>query len=170
MNTALTRRLFLRQSTLGALGLSAAGALSGPNVLRAADASRKLNCVQVGCGNRANTHLEWLITESKDNLVAIVDPDEKRHAAVKTWLKSKGYDGEKLQVFTDYRVMFDKIGKSLDAVFVATPNHHHALVAARAIDLGKGVFCEKPLTHTIAEARLLRRLAAEAKAPTQMGN
>ena len=70
-------------------------------------------------------HLDWLVTQSKDNLVAIVDADEKNHAKVKRWLEGKEQDPAKLQVFTDYRVMFDKIGKQIDAVFIATPNHHH---------------------------------------------
>ena len=110
------------------------------------------------------------MTQSKDNVVAIVDPDEKRHAAVKRWMQSKGQDCDKLQTFTDYRVMFDKIGKDVDAVFVATPNHHHALPSMIAMELGKGVYCEKPLCHDIAEARKLAEMARNSKAPTQMGN
>jgi hypothetical protein len=66
--------------------------------------------------------------------------------------------------------MFEKIGKDIDAVFIATPNHHHAAAATMAIELGKGVYCEKPLCHDIAESRKLRELARHAKAPTQMGN
>jgi hypothetical protein len=66
--------------------------------------------------------------------------------------------------------MFDKIGKQLDAVFIATPNHHHALPAMLAMQMGKAVFCEKPLSHDIAESRKLRAMARESKAPTQMGN
>ena len=116
------------------------------------------------------THLDWAVNQSKDNLVAIVDADEKNLAKVKQWLADKGQDPAKLQTFTDYRVMFDKIGKQMDCVFIATPNHHHALPAMLAMQLGKGVYCEKPLTHDIAEARKLRAMAREAKAPTQMGN
>jgi predicted dehydrogenase len=126
--------------------------------------------VQIGCGGRAMEHLNWVVTQSKDHLVALVDPDEKRHAAVKRWLQSKEQDPEKVQVFTDYRTMFDKIGKQIDAVFIATPNHHHAPASMLAMDLGKAVYCEKPLCHDIAEARMLREMAAKSKAPTQMGN
>ena len=64
------------------------------------------------------------------------------------------------QGFTDYRKMFDKLGKQIDAVFIATPNHHHALPAMIAMQLGKGVYCEKPLCHDIAEARKLAEMAA----------
>ena len=74
-------------------------------------------------------------------------------------------DPDKTQVFTDYRVMYDKMGKELDVVVVATPNHHHALASMLAMNLGKAVYCEKPLTHDIAEARMLRKMAAELKAP-----
>jgi hypothetical protein len=66
--------------------------------------------------------------------------------------------------------MYDKLGKELDAVVVATPNHHHALASMLAMNLGKAVYCEKPLTHDIAEARKLREMARQSKAPTQMGN
>ena len=62
---------------------------------------------------------------------------------VKKWLEGKGPDPAKLQVFTDYRVMFDKIGKQIDAVFIATPNHHHAPAAMMAMQLGKGGLLRK---------------------------
>ena len=117
-----------------------------------------------------SAHIDWIVNESKDNLYAIVDPDEKRHAEVKRWLQNKGKDAADLQVFTDYRVMFDKISKQIDAVFIAAPNHHHAPAAMLAMEANKGVYCEKPLCHDIAEARKLRKMAAQSKAPTQMGN
>src|SRR5260370_26407456 len=66
--------------------------------------------------------------------------------------------------------MFDKIGKQLDAVVIATPNHHHAPASMLAINLGKAVYCETPLTHDIAESRKLREMAKHSKAPAQMGN
>jgi predicted dehydrogenase len=113
------------------------------------------------------THLGAAIDE---NLVAIVDPDEKRHAFVKKWATDKGKDVEKARVFKDYREMFDKMGGSIDAVFIATPNHHHALAATLALQAGKAVYCEKPLCHDIGEARRLGDLARKSKAPTQMGN
>src|SRR6516225_6795066 len=124
----LNRRAFLKRTAFSS------ALLAGLPSLRTlgADSARKLNCVQIGCGGRGMSHLEWLVTQSKDNLVAIVDPDEKRHAAIKKWLADKGPDPDKLQVFTDYRRMFEKIGKDLDAVFIATPNHHHASAATMA--------------------------------------
>ncbi|HEV2390744.1 MAG TPA: Gfo/Idh/MocA family oxidoreductase [Verrucomicrobiae bacterium] len=169
MKSIINRRLFLKRSLATAGTLSASHLLSFPNLL-AQDAGRKLNCAQIGCGGRAMTHLDWLVNESKDNVVALVDPDERRHAVVKRWLQKKGQDPDKVEVFTDYRVMFDKIGKSIDAAFIATPNHHHAPASILAMEAGKAVYCEKPLTHDIAEARRVRQMAAQSKAPAQMGN
>ncbi len=170
MNTALTRRSFLKRSALAAGAFSASGFLPVPNLLAAARPGGKLNCVQIGCGVRGMNHLDWLVNQSKDNLIAVVDPDEKSHAKVKQWLQSKEQDPSKLRCFTDYRPMFDQLGKELDAVFIAAPNHHHTLPAMIAMQLGKAVFCEKPLCHDIAEARKLRDMARQSKAPTQMGN
>jgi predicted dehydrogenase len=170
MHFALNRRSFLKRTALAAGAVSAGHLLPFPNLLAAPSPGTKLNCVQIGCGGRGMNHLDWVVTQSQDNLVAIVDADEKNHAKVKRWLAGKGQNLAQLQVFTDYRVMFDKIGKQIDAVCVATPNHHHALPAMMAMHLGKAVFCEKPLTHDIGEARKLRALARQSKAPTQMGN
>jgi predicted dehydrogenase len=171
MKTALNRRTFLKRAALGTAALSVTRRLAGPNLLAAEDPGRKLDCVQIGCGGRGlEAHLDWLVRHSKDNVVAIVDPDEKRHAEVKRFLQGNELDPSKLQTFTDYRVMFDKIGTSIDAVFIATPNHHHAPAALLAMQLGKAVYCEKPLCHDIAEARKLRQMARESKAPAQMGN
>jgi predicted dehydrogenase len=167
MNFALNRRSFLKRTALAA---SAFRILPAPNLLAAANPGNKLNCVQIGCGGRGMNHLEWLVTQSNDNLIGIVDPDEKRHARVKKWLQGKEQNPDKLQVFTDYRTMFDKLGKQIDALFIATPNHHHAPAAMIALQLGKAVYCEKPLCHDIAEGRKLRALAAQSKAPAQMGN
>ncbi len=167
MNPGLNRRSFLRRAALAAGALSAARFLPGPNLLGAPGAGRKLNCVQIGCGGRGMTHLNATLNE---NLVALVEVDEKRHAAVKKWLQAKDHDPAKLQLFTDYRRMFDQIASQIDAVFIATPNHQHALPAMIAMQLGKNVYCEKPVCHDIAEARELRAMARRSQVATQMGN
>src|SRR5690348_11510822 len=149
----LNRRLFLKRTALTAGAISSTSLLSAPNLLASSGRSDKVNCVQIGCGIRGMNHLDWVVNTSHENLVAIVDPDEKAHAKVKRWLQGKQQDPDKLQVFTDYRVMYDKIGKQIDAVFIATPNHHHAAAAMLAMHLNKGVYCEKPLCHDISEAR-----------------
>ncbi|HYG36931.1 MAG TPA: Gfo/Idh/MocA family oxidoreductase, partial [Clostridia bacterium] len=158
------------RTAMAAGAVTAGHFFASPNLLAAPGANSKLNCVQIGCGGRGMDHLNWVVNTSQDNLLAIVDPDEKTHAKVKKWLQDKKKDPEKVQVFTDYRQMFDKIGKQIDVVFIASPNHHHALPAMMAMDLDKGVYCEKPLCHDIAEARQLRKMARKSKAATQMGN
>ena len=112
-------------------------------------------------------HLEGA---EKERFVGLVEVDDNRPAAVKKWMQRKGGDADKIQVFTDYRRMFDAIGKEIDAVFIATPNHQHALPAMIAMQLGKNVYCEKPVCHDIAEARAMRAMAAKTKVATQMGN
>src|SRR5215469_1088578 len=169
MSSALTRRSFLKHAAQTA-GVVSTGVLGFPNLLAALNPGQKLNCVQIGCGIRSRVHLDWLVNQSQDNLVALVDPDDAQLQKTKDWLSRHGGDPSKLKVFSDYRVMFDKIAKEIYAVFVATPNHHHAPASAIAMQLGKGVFCEKPLCHDISEARHLREMARQAKAPTQMGN
>ena len=74
------------------------------------------------------------------------------------------------QVFSDYREMLDKLHGKIDAVFVATPDHHHAPASMLAMRLGKHVYCEKPLTHSIFEARQLTLAARQYKVATQLGN
>ena len=168
MKLSLTRRSFLRHSIGTAGVLSALGAFPHLNLLAEAD-SKKLKCVQIGCGGRGMTHLDAL-AKSGDILAAIVDPDAQRHPKVFAWLKSRQMASDQVQVFTDYRAMFDKMGKEIDAVFIAAPNHHHALPALLAMQLGKSVYCEKPVCHSIAEARLMREVARQRKVTTQMGN
>lgn len=162
MNIKLTRRSFLKQSALAAGVVSAAPF----NILHAANAGEKIRCVQIGCGGRGMSHLAATLDE---NLAALVEVDEKRHDVVRKLLTDKGRDTSKLQVFTDYRKMFDKLGRQIDAVFIATPNHHHALPATIAMQLGINVYCEKPVCHDIGEARALRAMAAKTKVATQMG-
>jgi predicted dehydrogenase len=168
MHSKLNRRSFIKRSALAA---GAAPFLTFPHISSAAALKQKLNCVQVGCGGRAMTHLEQVYVVHRQNLAAIVDPDEKRHGRVANYLKGKGVDAGNMQTFTDYRVMFDKMGKNLDAVFVTAPNHHHAAVAMMALERGINVYCEKPLCHDIASARRLREAASKYNnVATQMGN
>ncbi len=171
MKANLNRRSFLKRTALAAGALSATRLLPGPNILAATGTIDKLNCVQIGCGGRGmSAHLDQVVNRHQQNLYAIVDPDANRHAEVKGWLQRHNLDGDKLQVFTDYRPMFDKIGKQIDAVFIAAPNHHHAPAAMIAMQLGKNVYCEKPVCHDVAEAREMREMAARSKVATQMGN
>jgi predicted dehydrogenase len=157
------RRTFLKRAVLTGGALSANQLFSNPSILRAAGSGGKLNCVLIGCGGRGKAHLAAIKGE---NLLAVVDPDEKRLAAA----QASREGGAKVQGFTDYRKMFDQLGKQIDAVFIATPNHQHALPSMIAMQLGKGVYCEKPLCHDIGEARKMAEMAAHYKVATQMGN
>ena len=148
--------------------MAASQLFPAPGILRAAAFRNKLNCVLIGCGGRGlEAHIGNVASE---NLVALVDPDENQLAMAQRWLSEKGSNAEKVQTFADYRQMFDQIQKQIDAVFIAAPNHHHALATMIAMQLGKGVYCEKPLCHDIAETRRVAEMARKCKVPTQMGN
>lgn len=122
--------------------------------------SDKLNIAGIGVGGVGRRNLTNMNTE---NIVALCDVDWKY--AAKTF-----NDYPKAQRFKDWRVMFDEIGKSIDGVMVATPDHTHAGVAAHAITLGKHAYVQKPLTHSVYESRLLTKLAEKHQVATQMGN
>lgn len=160
MSKKISRADFLKTS---AAGLAAMTVVPG-NVMGAAFGhkapSDKLNIAGVGIGGRGSAVLDDL---KEENIVALCDTD---------WNYAKGtFDRfSKAQRFWDWREMYDKIANQIDAVMCATPDHTHALVAANAMELGKHVYCEKPLTHTVYESRLLTKLAAKNGVATQMGN
>jgi predicted dehydrogenase len=122
--------------------------------------SEKLNIALVGVGGKGRSNTRNL---SSENIVALCDVDEKR--AAETFEKFP-----KAKKYHDFRKMLEKEGKNIDAVVVTTPDHTHAAISMAAMQTGKHVYCEKPLTHTISEARLLAKTAREAKLATQMGN
>jgi hypothetical protein len=114
----------------------------------------------VGVGGRGFAVLKAMESE---NIVALCDVDW-RYA-------KKAFDHfPKAKKYWDWRKMLDEMGDSIDAVVVATADHTHAIIAAHAITLGKHVYVEKPLTHTVYESRLLTKLADKYKVATQMGN
>jgi predicted dehydrogenase len=136
----------------------ASGRLS---VVRAADKSpnEKLNIAFVGVANKGRHNIDNLRGQ---NVVALCDVDANNLAAA-------AKDFPKATQHRDWRKMLDAEHKHIDAVVVSTPDHSHAGPTARAITLGKHVYCEKPLTHTVQEARTIARLAAKHKVVTQMG-
>jgi predicted dehydrogenase len=168
----MDRRRFLKKTAFAAGAVSAARYLDFPSILSARQPSDVLNCVQIGCGGRGGTHLEQVIVDQRQRLVAMVDPDERQIASKRKWLQDKHHvDTGSVPAFSDYRVMFDKITPQIDAVFIAAPNHHHAAAAMMAMEAGKNVYCEKPLTHDIFQARKLREASLHYnKLATQMGN
>ena len=105
----------------------------------------------------------------KNRIVACCDVDWKNAAETFGRLADDDYNKD-FKKFKDYRKMLDEIGKDIDCVTVTTPDHTHAPAAYMAMKLGKGVYVQKPLAHTIAELQLLRKTARETKVATQMGN
>ena len=121
--------------------------------------SEKLNIAGIGVGGQGKGDIKNV---SSENIVALCDVDDKYAAKVfKLYPRAKKY--------RDFRKMLEK-QKDIDAVVIATPDHLHAVVSMTAIRMGKHVYCEKPLTHTIYEARKIAEAAREAKVATQMGN
>lgn len=121
--------------------------------------SEKLNVACIGVGGRGKADVRGV---SSENIVAVCDVDEPRAAETfKNFPDAKKY--------RDFRRMLEKEDKNIDAVVVATPDHTHAVAAMMAIKMGKHVYCEKPLTHNIYEARQLTEAARKYKVVTQMG-
>ncbi len=125
--------------------------------------SDKLNIAGIGAGGKAEVNLPYAFNGGTDNIVAICDVDDRMAVnARKKWPNAPYYK--------DYRVLLDKEAKNIDAVIITTPDHMHAPVALAAMQMGKHVYCEKPLTHDIFEARTLTQAAKRYKVVTQMGN
>ncbi|MEX0642329.1 MAG: Gfo/Idh/MocA family oxidoreductase [Pirellulales bacterium] len=146
------------------LASSAAGAaiLLGPRPTRAADANGKLRVAAIGTGGKGQSDLEEVAASDCVEVAALCDVD-KSHMG---WAAIKYPHAE---AFADYRRLLDK-PNLFDAVLVATPDHMHAPIALAAMQLGKHVHCQKPLTHTVSEARAMRTAAERHKVVTQMGN
>jgi len=131
--------------------------LGGP---RQIPPSEKVNIAGIGVGGRGGGDIEAL---SSQNIVALCDVDW--HQAAGTFRRHPN-----ARKYKDFRVMLDKEDKNIDAVMVATPDHVHAVASMAAIKRGKHVYCEKPLTHSVYEARMVTEAAREHKVATQMGN
>jgi predicted dehydrogenase len=168
MKRPLTRRRFMY-----GVATVAGATFAGPSILRAAEVGKeKLRIAYVGTGGRAGAHIglvEPLKEGAKDSLMKGHACPAYCDAEQKNWAKIAGWQPGAKQ-YTDYRKMFEAHEKEIDAVFVATPDHNHACAAAIALRAGKHVYCEKPLTWSVAESRALAELTAEKKVATQMGN
>ena len=170
MSTQQTRRNFLKTAAACSGALAGSRLFSAPFVRAGAAPNSKLGTVLIGCGGQGvSNHISHAAAE---RLVALVDPDEKRLAiALKQVHKCEpSVDTSKIRTFTDYRKLFDTMAKDIDAIFIATPNHQHALPALMAMQLGKHVYVEKPMCHTIQEGRQMTEWARRYKVVTQMGN
>ena len=152
----VTRRSFLKSTATAATAFTILRAGSA----RTYAANERLNIAAIGVAGQGAGDIEQLKSQ---NIVALCDVDG-RHAAG-TFNKFPG-----AKQFKDYRRMFDSSHREFDAVIVATPDHHHAPASLGAIRLGKHVYCEKPLTHSVGEAREVATAARAARVATQMGN
>jgi predicted dehydrogenase len=152
MDSRLTRRGFLAASAL------AAGAARG----LALPQDRKLRHAAVGCGGMGGADLGNIAQHPAVKIVALCDVDQKSlDTAAKKFPGAKPY--------RDYRKLFAEMGGEIDSVNVGTPDHAHAAASMLAINLGKHVYCQKPLTHDVWEARKLAEAARAKKVVTQMG-
>jgi predicted dehydrogenase len=157
MSNRITRRRFVYASSAAA----AAAFVPLPGVSRRVlGANEKLNIASVGAGGKGSVDIGYC---SGENLVAMCDVDERNAGA--TFAKFP-----QARKYKDFRVMLEKENKNIDAVTVSTPDHLHAVASVMAMKLGKNVYCQKPLTHCIYEARVMQQVARDTKAVTQMGN
>ncbi len=160
MNLQTSRRDFLKTTAAAGVGFWVAGTTRdvlatppGPN--------DRLNVAVIGAGGRGGSNLGAVART--ENIVALCDVDEQR-------ARNAFNRFPNAQRFTDFRQMFDRMANRIDAVTVSTPDHTHYHASAMAIRLGKHVYCEKPLTHSVWEARQLKILADRHNVKTQMGN
>jgi len=178
-----TRRRFIASASAAAAAATFVPrhVLGGPGFVAPSD---KVNVAIVGVGGQGLNNARALFQESDCQVIAIADPAED-------WDLSAFYYGgrsgrgpvrkeiqahyaattpnNRCAVYDDFRVMLEK-EKAIDAVLVATPDHLHAYASILAMKAGKHVYCEKPLTHNVWEARAVARVAAETGVATQMGN
>jgi hypothetical protein len=126
------------------------------------EANGKLNLAAIGVGGQGRSDLDN-ISGLGVNVVALCDVDRTRAGDI-------FQKHPRARAFTDFRRMLDEMDKEIDAVLVATPDHTHAVAAVASMKRGKHVYCEKPLTRTVHEARVMRQTALERRVVTQMGN
>lgn len=156
----MSRRKFLQTGATAAVGLTVVPSSVLGAKFGAVAPSDKLNIVGVGVGGRGFGVLKGIESQ---NIIGLCDTDWKYSDRVFKYFPNA-------KKFNDYRRMYEELGKSIDGVVVATADHTHAIVAADAMTMGKHVYVEKPLTHSVYESRLLTRLAEKHQLATQMGN
>ncbi len=152
----MKRRSFLKSSaTLASVAML-------PSSLWARSTRERLRTAHIGVGNMGAADLEAISSHPLVDVVALCDVDATSLAAAQ-----KVHPQAK--VFTDYRNMLAELGQDIDAVVVSTPDHTHAPAAMQAMTLGNAVYCQKPLTHHVSEARAMDALARDKNLVTQMG-
>jgi len=154
--TGFTRRHFMKGAASAAAFMIVPRHVLGNGVTAPSD---KLNVAGIGIGGMGKSNIKNL---SDENIVALCDVDDNYAAEVyKLYPNARTY--------RDFRIMLEK-QKDIDGVVIATPDHTHAVIAMTAMRMGKHVYCQKPLTRLVSEARRLTEAAREYKVATQMGN
>jgi len=153
-----SRRKFLQHTGLGA----GAMLLGFPAIVRGQNLNSRLNIGCIGVGGKGDSDVNDT-AKCGGTIVALCDVDANT-------LDKKGAKYPEAKKFSDYRKMLEEMGSAIDAVTISTPDHVHGAAATLAMGMGKHIYCQKPLTNTVFEARELRRLAKEKKLATQMGN
>jgi predicted dehydrogenase len=155
MKHTTNRRAFLKQAAVTGAGLW----VTGPGAFaRRLSPNEKLNIGVIGVGGRGGANLQSVAGE---NIVALCDIDDQTLAKA-----AAGFP--RAAIYSDFRKLLDR--KDIDAVVVSTPDHMHAFATTMALAQGRHVYCEKPLTHSVSEARAVAEAAARRKVATQMGN
>ncbi|MEM7374766.1 MAG: Gfo/Idh/MocA family oxidoreductase [Bacteroidota bacterium] len=153
---SINRRHFLKQSAAWATVSLL------PSSVWARVKNGSLRTAHIGVGGMGGSDLKSVASHSQVTVSALCDVDAKALAAAKEL-------HPQAKTYVDYRRLFDQIGKDIDAVIVSTPDHTHAPASVMAMEMGKPVYCQKPLTHHVSEARQMRKLAEENQLITQMG-
>jgi len=156
-----SRRKFIRDASVAATGFFIVPRhVLGRGYIAPSD---KLNIAAIGVGGKGRENLDLAFNKGAETIAALCDVDDRQAVrARKAWPKAPYY--------RDFRQMLDKEGKRIDAVIISTPDHMHAVMAMPAMQLGKHVYLEKPLTHDIYEARMLTEATKKYRVVTQMGN
>lgn len=156
--TLLKRRQFIQRA-----GLGAGGMLMGfPAVVRGQNLNSAIQVACIGVGGKGDSDVDDA-AKCGGEIVGLCDVDAR-------FLKRKAEKFPEAKQFVDYRTMLTEMESEIDAVVISGPDHMHGPAAEMALGMGKHIYCQKPLTQTVHEARELRRLAAEKQLATQMGN
>jgi predicted dehydrogenase len=160
--TSNTRRNFLKTTATAIAGFYFVprNVLGGPGYTAPSD---MLRVAGIGVGGMGFNDVKGVNNSGKANIAFLCDVDDRRAAQARK-------DFPKAKYYKDYREMLEKEHKNIDAVTVSTPDHNHAVQTMAAMQLGKHVYVQKPLTHDIYEARMLTKAAEDYKVVTQMGN
>jgi predicted dehydrogenase len=165
LSAGLDRRDFVKVSAAAGIGYWVSGGIAAP---ASKAPSEQINFACIGVGGKGESDSND--AASHGNIVAICDVDETRLNKYAEEYMKRGEGRKEPKKYTDFRKMFEEMGKEFDACTVSTPDHTHAVASVMAMKHGKHVYCQKPLTHSIYEARVMADVAKKQGVATQMGN